>query len=144
MVRKYLFLGLMVMLLATLVSLVVQGRKKEQEQREKSLKAPLEIVRTSPSSPTRVLAPADLAVVEAGGGSTAGLQNLGGNKYRSPMLRLGYLDRKGKSLGNRDRGFDLDLPAGQTIALPDLDPPDAPAGWARRSIRVLYAELAPN
>ena len=130
------------MLLATLASLVFQGRKREQEHKEKARNSPVEIVRNSPPTPTRVLSPPDLEFVEPAGGQATGIQNRGVDTYRNVMLRITYFDRGGRALGTRDRGFGAEVLPGQVSAVAEFDPPDAPTGWVRRDVRVLYAELA--
>ena len=61
MFRKSIFLGMMVLLGAVLVSLVLSGRKEEQRQAA----APTEIVKTAKATATRSMVPEDLDVGES-------------------------------------------------------------------------------
>jgi len=132
------------MLMATLVSLVFQGRKREQEQREKAKNAPLEIVRTSQPTPTRALSPPDLVFIEPAGDKPAGVQNRGLVGYKHVMLRIVYLDGGGRVLATHDQVLGIEVPPRQTVPVGSLDAADVPGGWVRRTFRILYAELAPR
>jgi hypothetical protein len=116
MIRKSLFWGLTLVLVAALVSLVIRGRRMEKEQAAE----PTEVVRQAPASPVRVLAPRDLEIasstMQVKSDHTAlheiELRNRGTVSYSGILLKFAYQDNSGKSLETRTCLLD------KTVVLP--------------------------
>ena len=150
MLRKSLFWGLTLMLVAVLVWLIINGRKEEV----RAAKAPSEIVKTAKSSFTRVVRPGDLEAVAQGDeikprGADSGTQaqvvirNRGNIAYHNVMLKLAYLGAGGKILSTRNRLVSETIEAGQTLTVGDIAADGVTPGTARCQITILYADLAP-
>ena len=138
MIRKPVFFGLMIVLIAALVYLVIAGRRKEQAQAKM---APVEIVRNSPGTPVRLLSPAELRVVDGGPGTALQLQNSGAVAFRGAMLTVTFYDRRGAKLGSRELAVSQALPPGQTVTLTDPGATEIPEKTVRRTARVVYAVI---
>ncbi len=154
MLRKSLFWGLTLMLVAVLAWLVIRSRREEKLQAAKMV----EIVKESKPSTTRVLSPQDLAVVEAGmtlaspeGGAEAktkatahhqvAIRNTGSTEYVSVTLRFNYLGRGDRLLGSKTCIVDKPLPAGQTVSLGDISVEEAPAAAVDCKIQIIAADF---
>ena len=150
MVRRSLFLGLTGMLVVVLGYLVVQGRKQEKKQQENPL--PVEVVKESKPTLTRVIAPSDLQVMEAkmevahtDGGLSAKHQiivrNNGRSGYRNIRLRMTYVSRSEQALGSRTIQAAEILLAGQSRSLGEMLAKDVPAGTAKAAVTILSADF---
>jgi hypothetical protein len=150
MLRKSLFWGLTLMLGAVLVWLIINGRKEEARQAA----APTEIVQTARLSPTRVVAPKDLAIVasnalgaiKTGKSEPIGpieIRNNGRIAYHAVMLRLACLDSNGKVLDTKSRLVPDTIQPGQSLTVSDFAPENVPAQAVRYRISIAYSNLGP-
>jgi hypothetical protein len=155
MFRKSIFLGLMLMLGTMLVWLILKARKEAQAPG-----APVEIVRTAKSSPTRVIIPQDLDAAEsrveippAGRGQTkiaersshahVVIRNHGTVAYHDFMLKLTCLGSNGKVIDTQTRLVPGTIQPGETLTADDIAIDNLPEGTVRCRISVLYADLGP-
>ncbi len=141
MFRKYLFLGLTAMLGAVFVYLVVQSRRAE---RRVISPGPVEIVRTSRPSATRAIAPADLSAGMcrvSGSGIEVQIRNGGRSSYHNIMLQLSFLAKNNSPLGTRKQLVRDTVPGGGMISASGIQLQDLPAGAARCTAQVLYADI---
>ncbi len=160
MFRKPIFLGLTIMLAGALAYLVIQGRRQEKLQRTAS--RPVEVIRNSPASLTRVLAPDDLDIAESkvefgppaskpgqeATGETAThslvIRNSGLAAYHSLGLRVSYLGRGNKVLGTQTVPVADLIQPGQARSIPELKVDNVPAGTLKCEVKILYGDLEPN
>ena len=153
MMRKWLFIGLTVVLAAALVALVVQGRRLEK----KAAQSPrsVEQVRESAPSATRVLAPSDLEIVESGftlrpgaGGKECVhrlvVRNRGNVGYASIMARFTYLAPGGKALGRRTARVNQPVPPGQATSLGEIVLEGIPDRAVACRAEIASADLEPG
>ncbi len=160
MFRRSLFLGLTAMLASVLVYLVIQGRRQDKLQR--TIPRPVEIVRESTPSLTRVLSPEDLDIVESKmelaaaspqadpakrAGVTAThqfvLRNNGRAAYHSVGLKLSYLGRGNKVLETRMVPAAELLQPAQARLISELKVEHVPSGTVRCEAKIAYADLEP-
>jgi len=156
MFRKSVFLGMMVLLGAVLVSLVISGRKEEQRKAT----VPTEIVKTAKATATRSMAPEDLDVGESKVQLTAAsrnqsgaaepralcqlvIRNRGRIAYHDLALKLQCLGSSGKQLGQLTQLVPETVQPGQVLTISDVMIDKLPAGTARCTLSVLYANLGP-
>jgi len=162
MIRRVLFLGLTAALMGVIALLVVQSRRREPSTPSR----PVEIVRVAPSTPTRVVAPHDLEVLEpalalgpaaprpdTGGGSepgrpagqdarhTVSLRNRGRLAYRDVVLEVTYLDARGKPAGVRRHRVAGPIPPGERIAVEPWVESSIAGSAVRARVRALFADL---
>jgi hypothetical protein len=154
MFRKSIFLGMMVLLGAVLVSLVLSGRKEEQRQAA----APTEIVKTAKATATRSMVPEDLDVGESRVELTAAdrnqkhtaepqarcrlvIRNHGRIAYHDLVLKLQCLGSSGKHLGQLTQLVPETIQPGQVLTIPEVLIDKLPAGTAKCTLSVLYANL---
>lgn len=144
--RRYLFWGLTLMLAAVLASLVMQSRRRETAR----AKGSPEIVRVAPATPTRLVRPADLELVDprvelAAGARvaeyTAAVLNKGTVPYRDPMLELTCTDRAGRVVESRRHKLDGVMLPGKALAAERVREESLPAAAARCTVAVLWAEI---
>ena len=161
MFRKSLFLGLTVMLAVVLVFLVIKGRR--QERLQQSAARPVEVVRESPPSLTRVIDPGDLEIVEARmelgtappaqqdpetpGGTTAThyivIRDDGSAAYHDFGLRISYLGKANKVLETRTVKVAELLQPGQARTISDVKVDNVPPKTLKSEVKVAYADLEP-
>jgi hypothetical protein len=156
MFRKSIFLGMMVLLGAVLVSLVLSGRKEEMRLGS----APSEVVKTAKATPTRSMAPGDLDITESkvelvaparNQKSAVGpvahcqlvIRNHGQIAYHDVMLKLHCLRSNGKDLDYRTQLVPETIQPGQILTIPDVTIDEIPPGTARCTLSVLYANIGP-
>ncbi len=153
MMRKSLFWGLTVMLVAVLVWLVMQSRREEAQRRS----GPVEIVKTARLSPTRVIAPKDLEVTgspiemaaersKGVGRSQRGavmIRNRGEIAYHNIMLKLDCFGSSGKTLHMQTRVIVGTLQPGQSLQVGDIPTEGLPPGTVRCTVTILHADLGP-
>lgn len=155
MFRRSIFLGLMVLLGSVLVYMVLSARKAEK----RAVSPPAEIVRQSKPSATRVLAPADLRVVDSsmeilppssGSGAVPEIavrqyvtvRNEGKSHYSGFMLQFDYSTASGRPAETRTHRVSQDLPPGEAATLRDLLMEGLPGRVKHCSISVAWADLA--
>ncbi len=162
MFRKSLFWGLTLMLAAVLVVLVVKGRKAERMQQAAS--RPVEVVRTSPPSLTRVISPNDLQIVESkmdleapeaqpgqdapSPGRTARhhlvIRDDGAISYRSFGLKVAYIGRENKVIETRTVPVPELLQPGQARSISEVKVENVPSGTVKCEVKVAYADIEPT
>jgi hypothetical protein len=151
MVRKSLFLGLTGTLVVVLAYLVFQGRR--QEKREQRIRRPVEIVKDSKPTLTRILAPQDLEITEAkteladGATKTARhhlvIRNNGVSTYHSVLIRFSYLGAGDRTLESKTWEATQLLQPGQARSMDEIVVPDLPAATLKTKIGILAADLEP-
>ena len=157
MIRRQIFFGLTLVLIAVVIFLLLRGRNADKEWEEQNMKA--EETQSAPSSPTRVLTPRDLKLVQANvsfapasegaeekGSVTAHhditVQNSGDDAYGGLRLRLEYLDRNGKVLVDKIHAVGESLSARETLRLEDIAINDLPDGMTDCRVSIISADLA--
>lgn len=158
MFRKSLFLGLTLMLAAVLAYLVIEGRR--QEKRRQEVPKTVEIVRDSPPSLTRVIAPDDLEIVESrmeiseaaeGKGSapagsltaihTFSIRHKGSTRYHSLALKIAYLNSDGSQIITRVVPVSEAPAPGETRSIAGVKSEGIPVGAVKCEARIAYADL---
>jgi len=150
MIRKSLFWGLTLVLVVALVSLIIRGRQMEKQQSAR----PVEVVRQSQSSPTRVLHPDDLQVVSStmqfdnrhAALHEIEIRNNGVVSYSGIQLSFIYLDKSGKvrfttthSLGS------VAILSGQGYTATNVTIAQVPASATKFQVSIICADmLSPN
>ncbi len=153
MIRKWLFWGLTLLLVAVLVSLIVQGHRLEKQKADQ----PVEIVQESTPSATRVFAPRDIQLLQSdlrleertdnsGQRSIARheieLRNSGTVAYDEIQLSFDYKDRNGKVLASRTHSIAQTILPDSTLKLVDIVIDNIPKPTSDFSVSILYADLA--
>lgn len=138
MFRKSLFLGLMLLLGAALVSLVVQGRRQEKKQAATRI---VEVVKQFKPTPTRVIAPQDLEIVGPDNPARFAIRNHGTVTYRNSEVEFVYLGRDGRVLENRTVKIDKMIPPGQEVSVENAASDKIPEGSKRTLLKIRSAEL---
>ncbi len=151
MVRRSLFLGLTGMLVAVLVYLVVQGRKEDRQQQQQNQR-PLELIRESKPSLTRVIAPQELHIIDsrmelspAGAGTVSdkhviAIRNEGPTRFRSLRFRVIYLGHGGKVLATSTHEIRETIQPGETYS-GNVMIESVPAGTAKSELKILSADM---
>ncbi len=152
MVRKSLFIALTGMLVIVLVYLVLQGRR--QEKREQQVPRPVEVVKDSKPTMTRILAPHDLELVEAKtefsgeGNRTARhhlvIRNTGANAYHSVLIKFSYLGAGDRILETKTQASTESLKPGQVRALDEIVVENLPSGALKATAKIIAADLEPE
>jgi hypothetical protein len=154
MVRKSVFLGMMLLLGAVLVSLVIRGRKEEM----KTASGPLEVVKTAKGTPTRALIPKDLdagdstvelatrrhdapGAAEQSARCQLVIHNRGQIAYHNIVVSLQCVGSKGKSLKPRTQMVAETIQPGQALTIHDLSMDGIPSDATRCTLSVLYANV---
>jgi len=149
MMRKSLFMGLTGALVVVLVYLVFRGR--HQERQEQQIHRPIEIVRDSKPSPTRILAPQDLEIVEiktalAGDAAKTARHNLvirnnGVTTYHSALVRLSYLGPGNRTLETKIWEAKEILQPGQARSFGEIVMAELPAETLRAKAGIIAADV---
>lgn len=151
--RKFVFLALLGLLGAVLAWMIFISREQGRSQ----VDGPVEASRTLSSTPTRVLDPQDLLIVESavrfvpgdaasgnpGGaaGHTVVILNRGSVTYRNLLLSFAFQGTGGEDVDRKILPVeDRELPPGETITL-DLKTTEISPGASRCQVRILYAEI---
>ena len=161
MFRKSLFWGLTLMLAAVLLVLVVKGRKAEKLQQAAS--RPVEVVRTSPPSLTRVIAPDDVEIVEskmdletpelqpgqeAASGRTARhhlvIRDVGSIAYHNFGLKVVYVGRENRVLETKTVPVAELLQPGQARSISEVKVENVPSGTLKCDVKIAYADIEPS
>jgi hypothetical protein len=152
MIRKSVFWGLALVLAFVLVSIIIRGRRLEKKQSAKSV----EIIQESPSTPTRVLMPKDLEVVQSkmrlekvsdGQAPSVcawhemGIRNKEKISYQKIQLSIDYMDRRGENLVTKPYSVEKNLMAGNILQIADIKIEGLPAQTANCRIAIVYAEI---
>ncbi len=153
MMRKSLFWGLTLMLVAVLVWLVLQARKEDARRTS----GPVEIVRTAKLSATRAVAPKDLEIggspIEIAKGRSRGalsvsrdgvtIHNRGNVAYHNILLKLTCFGSGSTVLHTQNRTVEGTLKPGQSLPVGDIAADALPPGTTRCTVTVLLADLGP-
>ena len=145
MIRKYLFLGLTLVLIVALVNLIIRGRRLEKQQAGKSV----ETIKESKPTPTRVLRPDDLEIIgssmqrDAAGPAlhTVEIRNNGRDSYSRIQLRIAYMDRGGKLLETKHYSIFRNISPGGRTRVTDIRVEGVPDLAARARVTIDYADL---
>ena len=138
MFRRSLFLGLMVLLGAVLVSLVVQGRRQEKK---KAATRVVEVVKQFKPTPTVVIAPQDLEIIGPDNPARFAIRNHGTVSYSNPEVEAVYLGKDGRVLQNQTVKIDKVIPPGQEISIENAVSGKIPEGTKRTLLKIRSAEL---
>ena len=153
MMRKWLFLGLTLVLVAVLVSLIVQGHRLEKEKANQ----PVEIIQESTPTATRVLAPNDIQFLQSGmkleekadnssefsiARHEVEFRNSGTVSYEKIQLSFNYMDRDGKVLANKTYSVAETIRPQSTLKLLDIAIDDVPKPTADFRAAVIFADIA--
>jgi len=159
MIRKTVFWGLTVVLVAVLVSLIVQSRRLEKQPAPKVT----EVVKTAQSSPIRIVAPRDLKVVSlkmkfvtpsAEGAQIADalpaaelevfLKNQGPDSYVGVQLRFNFLGNTNNALGSQNYLVNKAIPAGQITSTGIITLDDVPENAVKCDATIISADFEPQ
>jgi hypothetical protein len=113
-------------------------------------------IRKSKPTPTRVLRPKDLQVVDATieltqsstaesmeARHTLGIRNNGELAYRNVNLTFAYLSKEGKPLETRTYTISGPVLSGKTISEPEFVMKTLPRGTSKSVPTILYADIEP-
>jgi hypothetical protein len=150
MIRRSLFIGLTIALVAVIAVLVIQGRRSENK--ETKAPRPAELVRESKPTATRSLAPADLEIVKsemilrpaaAPGGAEhrVVIRNRGQAAYGSALLRFAYLAPGDKPLGRMTCRVTETLQPGQERSIGGILFEKTPPGAVGARVEIVWAEI---
>jgi len=153
MIRRQIFYGITLILLAVILFLLLRGRSAEKEREAQNLK--LEEIASEPSSPVRAILPGDLEIVEAKVSLTRNpdekdaatarhditIRNTGEGSYVGLWLRMEYVDEKGKPVEIRTHEINEALPSGGTLRVSDIAIDGLPDGAADFNAAILSADL---
>jgi hypothetical protein len=146
MIRKSLFWGLTLVLVAALVSLIIRGRQLEKQQAEK----PAEVVEQSPSSPIRVLQPDDLHIVNSSMQHDSGtmavheikIRNNGIVPYNGICVAFVYLNQAGKVIQTRNQILvGVTVFPGQNHSAANIRVEEVPASATKVQLSILSADM---
>jgi hypothetical protein len=155
MIRKSLFWGLTLVLVVALVFLMVRGRRMEKKQSGRLVEA----IQQSKSTPTRVLGPQDLEIIQSKmhlqgeAGATKPflaahheieIRNNGNVPYGEIQLRFAYLDRSGKVLITKTHSATQGILPGAILKLADIMVDGLPAATTSFRVTVAYADIRSN
>ena len=136
MVRKWLFGGLTLILVAVLVVLIIQGRQLERHKTSQ----PTEIIQNSIPTATRAFSPKDIRILQSNMKHEMELHNFGSVPYMKIELHFDYVDRGGKVLASRTYSIDQTIFPDSTLKLAvRID--DVPSQTADFRAAVLYADI---
>jgi hypothetical protein len=154
MIRKSIFLGLTLVLIAGLIALIVRGYKMEKEQ----VSQPSEKVEEAKPTATRVLAPQDLEILSSKttveknadpkepsciSHHEIEIRNSGKVSYRDVQFRFAYLDRKGKESANKIHAASQTISPGATLTLNDIAISGLPISTVDSKAAIISADIAP-
>jgi len=144
------------LLTAVLVLVLVWKGARTPETASPQAPAPNEAIRKSKPTPTRVLRPRDLEVVDAtvelSQSSTAGsidarhslgVRNNGELAYRNVNLAFAYLSKEGKPLETRTYPISGPVLPGKTLSEREVLMTMLPKGTSKSVTTILYADIEP-
>jgi hypothetical protein len=153
MMRKYMFGGLTLFLVAALVFLVIRGREMEKLKENTSN----EEIEESKLSPTRVLTARELKIVHAkmtllkqspnepsfqSAQHEIEIRNLGSASYFGIQLLFEYLNSHGKTIEKRPHGISKTLSPGGVLLLSDIKIDKLPVSISDCKVIIVSADLA--
>jgi len=147
----------MILLLLAAVLVVVLVWKGTRTPETAAPQAPPsnEAIRKSKPTPTRVLRPKDLQVVDAtmelaqstpesiDARHALGIRNNGELAYRNINLTFAYLSKEGKPLETRTYPISGPVLPGKTISEPEIVMKTLPRGTSKSVTTILYADIEP-
>jgi hypothetical protein len=152
MIRKSLFWGLTIILMAVIVNLMIQGRRLEKKRADQVVEA----IQESKPSATRVLGPRDLEIMRSKmivenesdikrqsytAQHEIEIQNNGNVPYGEICLRFTYLDGKGNILATKTRSINRTLMPGADLTISDIMIDDIPATTTNSRATIVYADI---
>jgi len=152
--RKGLFSGLTILLIAVFIYLAVQGNRLEKERQKREA----DVVETFKPTQVRALKPRDLEIIAAfmehdqpsGAGEAAGeehrieVRNSGETTYGEIRFKLDYLDAGGKELEPVFRNVEEAIPPGMTELIFKIPLDEIPAGAVDFVPSIVYADIEPE
>jgi hypothetical protein len=152
MIRKSFFWGLTLVLIIALISLIVRSRRLEKQQVGKSEG----VIQESKPTPTRVLAPQDLEIVqlllrlekESDGKNQSQtawhemeIHNKGKVSYSSILLAINYVDRGGKLLATKNHYIKKIIIPRDVLKLADIKITGLPVHTASCRVEITCADI---
>ncbi len=152
MIRKWLFLGITLMLVVVLIYLIIQGRRLEKMQANQVV----EIVQESKSTLTRAFNPLDLEIARsemlleesvARGTKTRTvrheieIRNNGKVSYSGFQLSFDYLNRGGKMLATGTRFIEQTISPGAALKLAEIKADGLPISIVNCRVAIAYADI---
>ena len=152
MIRKWLFWGLTLVLVAVLVSLIVQGHRLEKE----TAGQPAAIIQESTPTATRAFAPKDIQLLQSNmkleenadessqfsiAQHEIELRNSGTVAYERIQLSFDYLDQRGNVLANRTHSVAQTILPDSTLKLVDIRIDEVPIPTADFRVAILYGDI---
>lgn len=148
-IRGYLFLGLTAVLVAVIGSLMVQSRRREAQPPPPP---PATLVRAAKPTPTRVVRPPDLEIVEERATFAQGsevrhrlvIRNSGRVVYRDITVEIDYLGRSGARVETRRRTLEGTLAPGAALAPEEVVETSVAAAARKARVTIVYADIEPS
>jgi len=152
MTRRWLFGGLTIILIAVLIGLIIQGNKLEKQKANQ----PIEIIQESKPTPTRVLAPKDLELLQSKMRIDPGpdqdnqiniarhdleIRNGGTVPYEKIQLSFDYLDHNGKVLATHTSSIEQTILPGSTLYFSDIEIDDVPLSAVDFKVLIVFADI---
>jgi|WetSurMetagenome_2_1015567.scaffolds.fasta_scaffold35103_2 hypothetical protein len=153
MLRKCLFLGLTLVLVVALIYLFIYGKQLEKQPAGTSE----EITQESEATPTRVLSPQDLEVVQpklrlekVSSGKDQSqtawhameILNKGKVVYGGILLTIDYMDSSGKVLATKAHAVEKSIAPATALNLAEIKAMGLPVPVASCRIEITYADIA--
>jgi len=154
-IRKYMFLGLTVVLIIVFTNLMIRGCRLEKEQAQQMV----ETIEEAKPSPTRVIRPTDLKIrlskmepqPDLGKETPSAIMrheveihNSGTVRYKGVQLTFAYYGQSGKQLGTRTHFVEKSIPAATSLRLPDILIDAVPTGATRLETAIAFADIEPS
>lgn len=145
-IRKYLFLGLTLVLVVALANLIYHGRQEAKKEAAKSA----EVIRQSKPTPTRILGPEGIAVVnpvmerDASGAAVHSMAVRNDSSYAYGQIRLQfvYRDRNGKVLERKTQTVAPGPGPGASLSLSGIRVEGVPPAAVQSDVSIVSADLA--
>ena len=152
MLRKSLFWGLTLVLVVALINLIIRGRRLEKQQASQLV----EVVQEAKPTPTRVFAPRDLEIVQAGmrlegvtGEKTESqtaqheieIRNRGTVPYGKVQIDFDYFDRSGKVLATRTQTIEQTISPGAMLKIAAVRIDGLPLSTVNSRASLAYADI---
>ena len=154
-IRRYLFLGLTLVLVVALANLIIRGCRLEKEKAQQLV----ETVEEAKPSSTRVLNPQDLKIVRAkmephrktvgekplhAARHEVDVYNGGKVAYAAFTLRFAYLSRSGETLETKTHPIAKPIQPGATLTIGDITVDDIPPLAVNADTTIASADIAPS
>lgn len=152
MISKYMFGGLTIVLMVALGFLIIRGRKMEKHQESRTT----EVIQESKPSPTRVLTPRELKIVQAkmalfrqssdkaasqSAQHEIEIRNLGQTMYSGIQILFEYFNSKGKTIATKPHSINKALSPGGALLVSDIKIADLPVSIADCKVIIISADL---